>query len=80
MRLGGIHDQNEHNHENQIVSGKELCEFYCLGLHKRLNSSRHRVHWLASKSDSLSQRNVQSHTLPIPIQQLFKSTLSQCLH
>ena len=29
-----------------------LCEFYCLGLHKRLNSSRHHVHCLASKSDS----------------------------
>ena len=39
---------------------KELCEFYFLGIHKWLNNSRHHVHWLASISDSLSQRKVQS--------------------
>ena len=42
-----------------------LCKFYCLGLYKRLNSSRHHVHWLASKSDSISQGKVQSQKLPI---------------
>mgnify|MGYP003703482117 CR=1 FL=1 len=47
------------------MSGDILCEFYCLGLHKRLNSSRHHVHWLASKSDSVSQGKVQSQKLPI---------------
>lgn len=44
MRPGDVHGQNEHNHVNKIVSGKELCEFYCLGLHKRLNNSGYRVH------------------------------------
>ena len=47
------------------MSGDILCEFYCLGLHKWLNSSRHHVHWLASKSDSVSQGKVQSQKLPI---------------
>ena len=47
------------------MSGNILCEFYCLGLHKRLNSSRHHIHWLASKSDSVSQGKVQSQKLPI---------------
>ena len=47
------------------MSGNILCEFYCLGLHKRLNSSRHHVNWLASKSDSVSQGKVQSQKLPI---------------
>ena len=35
-------DQNEHNNENQRKPlCKKLCEYYCIGLHKRLNSSRH---------------------------------------
>ena len=32
----------------------ELCEFYYFGTHKRLNSPRHYVYWLASISDSPS--------------------------
>jgi hypothetical protein len=47
---------------------KELCEFYCLDIHKRLNGSRHHVHRLASISDSVSQRKVQSQKLPLLIQ------------
>ena len=39
-------------------------------LHKRQNSSRHHVHWSASKPDRLSQGKVQSQKLPIPIQEL----------
>jgi len=43
-----IQGQNEHNGENQRKSlSKELCEYYCLDLYKRLNSSRYRVHYLA---------------------------------
>ena len=63
-----VQGQNEHNYKNRKMSEKELCEFYCLGIHKRLNSSRHHVHWLASISDSLSQRKVQSQKPPLPIQ------------
>ena len=43
-----VKGQNEHNSENQRKSlDKELCEYYCYDLHKRLNSSRHRIHYLA---------------------------------
>ncbi len=68
MRPGGVQGQNEHNHENQIVSRNELYEFYCLGLYKQLNSSKHHVHRLANKLDSPLQKNVLNHKLPIPIQ------------
>jgi hypothetical protein len=43
-----IYGQNEHNNEHQkkyLV--RELCEYYCFDLHKRLNSSRHCIHYLA---------------------------------
>lgn len=39
--------QNEYNSENQRKSlGRELCKYYCLGLHRRLNSPRHCIHYL----------------------------------
>jgi len=43
-----VQGQNEHNSENQMKSlDRGLCEYYCLGLHKMLNSPRHRVYYLA---------------------------------
>jgi hypothetical protein len=43
-----IQGQNEHNGENQRKSlSRELCEYYCLDLYKKLNSSRYHVHYLA---------------------------------
>jgi hypothetical protein len=34
-----VQDQNKHNNENQRKSiDRELCEYYCLGLHKKSNS------------------------------------------
>ena len=52
----------------KLVSGDILCEFYYLGLHKRLNSSKHHVHQLARKSDRLSLGKVQNQKLPILMQ------------
>ena len=69
MNLPGyVQGRNEHNYKNRKMSEKELFEFYCLVIHKQLNSSRHHVHWLTSIFDSLSQRKVQSHKLLLPIQ------------
>ncbi|GMP40822.1 hypothetical protein CsSME_00011127 [Camellia sinensis var. sinensis] len=48
----GTSRPDQYSHEENGDS--HLRFFYCLGLHKRLNSSRHHVHWLASKSDSIS--------------------------
>ena len=43
-----VQGQNKHNSENQIKSlDRELCEYYFLGLHKKPNSLRHCVHYLA---------------------------------
>jgi hypothetical protein len=43
-----VQHQNEHNNENQRkYLDRELYKYYCLDLHKRLNSSRHHVHYLA---------------------------------
>ena len=42
--LGYVQRRNEHYYKNRKMSEKELCEFYCLGIHKQLNSSRHHVH------------------------------------
>ena len=69
-RPGVSQGRNEHNRKNQTMSGMILCVDYCLGLHKQLNSSRHRVHWLASKSDSYSQGEVQSQKLPNPMREI----------
>ena len=55
--------------------GKKLCDCYCLSLHKTLKSSRHHVHFLASKLDNNSLRKVQSHKLPI-LMQLHPTILS----
>ena len=71
MKTRRVQGQNEHNSENHDVSEDILCEIYCFGLHKRLNNSRHRVHWLASKSDRLSLGKVQSRKLPILMQDIF---------
>ena len=69
MNLPGyVQGQNEHNYKNRKMSEKKQCEFYCLGIYKWLNSSKHLVHCLANISDSLSQRKVQSHKLLLPIQ------------
>jgi hypothetical protein len=59
--------KKKHSSENQKKSlGIELWEYYYIDLH-RLNCSRHRVHYLASKSDSILLRNVQSQKLHILI-------------
>ena len=71
MKTRRVQGQNEHYSENPDVLEDILCEIYCLGLHKRLNNSRHRVHWLASKSDRLSLGKVQSRKLPILMQDIF---------
>jgi len=43
-----VQGQNKLNNENQRKSlGKELYEYYCLSLCKRLNSLRHHIHYLA---------------------------------
>jgi hypothetical protein len=40
----------EHLNMNNLsipnVLGRELCEYYCLDLYKKLNNSRHCVHYL----------------------------------
>ena len=52
MNLPGyVQGWNEHNYKNWKMSEKKLCEFYCLGIYKWLNSLRHLVHWLANISD-----------------------------
>lgn len=56
-----------------FVSAKILCEYFCLDLHKWLNSSRHHVHWLTSKSHSFVLRKVQSQNLPILLRYFFQS-------
>jgi hypothetical protein len=38
----------------------ELCKWYCLGLHKKMNSSRHYVHYLVSEFNNILLRKVQS--------------------
>ena len=48
--------QIEHYHKERIVLKKGLCEFYYLGVHKRLNTSRHHVHLLTNISNNLSWR------------------------
>jgi len=41
-----VEGQNEHSSKNQRKSlDRELYEYYCLDLEKRLNSSRHHVHY-----------------------------------
>ena len=51
--------QIEHNHKERTMLKKELCEFYYLSIHKRLNTSRNHVHLLANIFDNLSWRKVQ---------------------
>ena len=52
--LGVVKGQNEHNHENQLCPERSCVNFVVLVvIYKRLNYSRHHVHLLASKSDSL---------------------------
>ena len=79
MKPGIVQGQNEHNCENQWWSKKELCEYYCLDLHQQLNNSWHHIHWLTSKSDSISLRKVQSHKLPILMQSLSNLYSLDCL-
>ena len=71
MKSRSVQGQNEHNSENHDVAEDILCEIYCLGLYKRLNKSRHLVHWLARNSDRLSLRKVQGRKLPILMQDIF---------
>jgi hypothetical protein len=48
MNPGVVQGQKEHNSKNQMKSlDRELYEYCYLGLHKKLNSSRHRVHYLS---------------------------------
>ena len=73
--LGVVKGQNEHNHENQLCPERSCVNFVVLVvINKRLNCSRHHVHLLASKSDSLWQRKVQGHKVPLPTQWIFKCT------
>ena len=45
MNLPGyVQGRNEHNYKNRKMSEKELREFYCLGIHKRLTVQKDRVH------------------------------------
>ena len=71
MKTRSVQGQNEHNSANHDVLEDILCEIYCLGLHKRLNNSRHRVHWLGSKFDRLTLGKVQDRKLPILMQDIF---------
>ena len=71
MKTRRVLGQNEHNSENHDVLEEILYEIYSLVLHKRLNNSRHRVHWLASKSDRLSLGKIQGRKLPILMQDIF---------
>jgi hypothetical protein len=42
-----VQGQNKHNNENQKKClGRLLYKYYCLGLHKRLNSLRHYIYYL----------------------------------
>jgi hypothetical protein len=42
-----IQGQNKYNNESQMkYLGRKLCEYYCFGLHKSLNSLRHLVYYL----------------------------------
>ena len=42
-----VQGQNKHNNENQNKClGRLLYKYYCLGLHKRLNSLRHCIYYL----------------------------------
>ena len=70
---------NEHNYKNRKMSEKELCEFYCLGIHKRLNSSRHHVHWLASISNK-SFTKESSKPQATSLDTVTFLLLSLCLH
>jgi hypothetical protein len=48
MNPGVVQGQKEHNNKNQMKSlDRELYEYCYLGLHKKLNSSRYRVHCLS---------------------------------
>ena len=40
--LGYVQGRNECNYKNQKMSENELCEFYCLGIHKWLIVQKHR--------------------------------------
>ena len=80
MKTRSVQGQNEHNSENHDVLEDILCEIYCLGLHKRLNNSRHRVHWLARKLDRLSLGKVQGRKLPILMQDIFDLYSFDSLH
>jgi len=47
MNLRVVQCQNKHNNESKRkYLSRELCEYYYLGLHKRLNNLRHRVYYL----------------------------------
>ena len=54
--------------------------FYYLDIHKRLDSSRHHVHWITSKPDSRSQGKVQSQKSSIFIQMIFNYVSLNSLH
>ena len=42
--LGYVQGRNAYNYKNRKMSKKELCEFYCLGIHKWLTVQKYRVH------------------------------------
>jgi hypothetical protein len=47
MKSEVVHSQNEHNHDDQINLGREVCKYCCFNLHKNINSSTHHIRYLA---------------------------------
>jgi hypothetical protein len=43
IKPGIVHGRKDTTVEPNVYE-EVLCEYYCLGLHKRMNSSRHHVH------------------------------------
>ena len=76
MKPGGVQGQNGHNSENQECSEKDCVNSIVSVYTKRLINSRHRVHWLASKPDSLSLGKIQGQKLSLPMQLFSTDTLS----
>ena len=59
MSPGVIQNQNKHNTQNQIkFLGKELYEYYFFWFIQKMNNSRHYVHYLISKSNSISLKAI----------------------
>lgn len=43
-----VHSKKKHNNKSQKKSlDRDLCEYYYLSLHRKINNSRYYVHYLA---------------------------------